>query len=210
MEKQTFACNAGSKVKNVYAENDALCFAVDTLYVRLSYHGSDGWRLQTNKKNFASFEDTGAAQALARYMGEAVADRKSMLSVEKEGDKIKAVAKDGTYALLSLGSSFSLAFYSARGRETLALSSLTFHGDSVVLGGTLEDGEAVYGGGERFDTVNKRGTKFPLYICDGWNRTDTSYMAVPLFVTSRGSGFFSTVTKKCTLILVPTLPTDGL
>lgn len=190
MQKQTFVCNAGSAIKSVYTENGMLFFAIESLFVKLSYHGTDGWRLQTNKKDFSSFEDTGASQALARYMGEATVDRRAALSAAQEGNTLKLTAQDGTYAVLALGGAFSLGFYSARGRETLLLYALSFDGDSVSLGGCLEAGEAVYGGGERFDTVNKRGTKFPLYICDGWNRVDTSYMAIPLFVTSRGSGFF--------------------
>ena len=190
MAKQTFVCDANSVVKGVYEENGAVCFETGALYVRISYHGTYGWRLQTNQKDFDSFENTGASQALARYMGETVVDRASALAVKEEGNALRLDTEDGTYALLSLKDAFSLTFYSQGGKETLALRSLSFENDRVILRGALEDGEAVYGGGERFDTVNKRGTKVPLYICDGWNRSDTSYMAIPLFVSSRGSGFF--------------------
>ena len=190
MQKQTFVCNANSAIKSVYTESGMLYFATESLFVRVSYHGTDGWRIQTNKNNFSSFEDVGASQALARYMGEVTVDRRSALSSVQNGDTLKLTAQDGTYAVLALGGAFSLSFSSARGRETLLLSALSFDGDSVSLCGCLEAGEAVYGGGERFDTVNKRGTKFPLYICDAWNCAETSYMAIPLFVTSRGSGFF--------------------
>ena len=190
MEKQIFACNNKCSLGEVYAENGVVFFATERLYVRISYHGTNGWRLQTNKKDFASFENMGASQALASYMGEEIVDRFSPLVVKKEGNVLCLTAEDGTYARLSLDEAFFLGFYSKTGRETLAISSLSFDGDSVLMCGTLEEGEAVYGGGERFDTVNKRGTKFPLYICDAWNCADTSYMSIPLFVTSRGSGFF--------------------
>ena len=54
MQKQTFVCNAGSAIKSVYTENGMLFFAIESLFVKLSYHGTDGWRLQTNKKDFSS------------------------------------------------------------------------------------------------------------------------------------------------------------
>jgi aldose 1-epimerase len=61
---------------------------------------------------------------------------------------------------------------------------------TVTLKGGLVENEGVYGGGERFDTVNKRGTKFDLYTSDGWNKSSTTYMAIPLFLTTRGAGIY--------------------
>ena len=40
------------------------------------------------------------------------------------------------------------------------------------------------------DTVNKRGTTLDLYTCDGWNNSATSYVAIPLFTTTRGAGIY--------------------
>jgi len=190
MSKTIFEIGTASAIQNVYAENGAVYFSVKGLCTRLSYHGTHGWRLQTNKKNFDSFENVGASQALARYMGEKTEDLLAPVVPEKKDGLLCLSAPDGTAAVLSLDGEFSLSFFSEGGKETVSLSSLFFDGESVTLGGDLLEGEAVFGGGERFDTVNKRGTEFTLYICDGWNRTDTSYMAIPLFVSSRGSGIF--------------------
>ncbi len=174
----------------VYEEDGAVYFCLKNLYARLSYHGTHGWRLQTNKKDFFSFENMGASQALARYMGEAIKDLQAPVQVEKKEEELLLNAPDGTHAILSLAKDFSLSFFSERGRETMSLKTLSYDGEQVTVGGSLEAGEAIFGGGERFDTVNKRGTGFSLYICDGWNSTETSYMAIPLFVSSRGSGLF--------------------
>nr|MBQ4320136.1 glycoside hydrolase family 31 protein [Clostridia bacterium] len=65
-----------------------------------------------------------------------------------------------------------------------------FADERTVIGGRLADGEAIYGGGERLDTTNKRGTSFALYTCDGWNNSSTSSVVIPLFLTTRGGGMF--------------------
>ena len=50
----------------------------------------------------------------------------------------------------------------------------------------------VYGGGERFDETNKRGKNISLYISDSYDAKgySGSYVAIPLFSTSRGGGMF--------------------
>jgi len=54
----------------------------------------------------------------------------------------------------------------------------------------LAQNEAIWGFGQRFDEFNLRGQKLETWTTDGWNATDTSYYAVPFFISSRGYGLF--------------------
>lgn len=54
----------------------------------------------------------------------------------------------------------------------------------------LYQGEAVWGFGQRLDGYNLRGHAFEVWAEDSWNRYDTSYFAVPWFISSRGYGLF--------------------
>ncbi len=191
-QKQTSVQTASNAaIRNVLVTETQVCFSTaEGVCVRLSYHGTHGWRLQTNCRDYDSFVDAGASQTLASYMGEQIPVLLSTIGVELGEGALTVTAPDKTSAVLSLGDSLLLDFFSADGEKTYSVCGITFDGDSIRLSGALEDDEAIYGGGERFDTVNKRGTAFSLYICDGWNRTDTSYMAIPLFVSSRGAGMF--------------------
>lgn len=180
-----------ASVKDALASEQFVYFTVaEGIRVRLSYHGTHGWRLQTNRKDYDSFSDAGASQALAAYMGEEIPSLLAQVGIWAESDALRVTAPDGTYVRISLGADFFMDFFSADGKKTYSISQIALVKDGLCLSGALEKGEAIYGGGERFDTVNKRGTSFSLYISDGWNRVDTTYMAIPLFVFSRGSGMF--------------------
>ncbi len=54
----------------------------------------------------------------------------------------------------------------------------------------LKPEEAIWGFGQRFDTFNLRGKELESWTTDGWNASDTSYYAVPFFISSRGYGLF--------------------
>lgn len=54
----------------------------------------------------------------------------------------------------------------------------------------LKSGEALWGAGQRLDAYNLRGRTFDIWAEDGWNRWDTSYLAVPWFISSDGYGIF--------------------
>jgi alpha-D-xyloside xylohydrolase len=61
---------------------------------------------------------------------------------------------------------------------------------SVRLTLPLSEHEAIWGFGQRFDAFNLRGTKLESWTTDGWNASDTSYHAVPFFISSEGYGLF--------------------
>ena len=83
----------------------------------------------------------------------------------------------------------SIKIFSPSGKPVQEIISISRNGEKTVVKGRLLDEEAIYGGGERFDSLNKRGRSFTLFTEDGWNRADTTYIAIPFFTTTRGGGF---------------------
>lgn len=183
--------SATAAVQNVSYSETALYFRNgDGILFRLTNEGINGWRLQANAANDGSFFDIGASQALTCYMGEEVKGSANALKLNVCDNCIDAFAIDGTCATLSLGETFALRFQDSAGRVLTEFHSISMSDGKVKLCADLEIGEGVFGGGERFDIINKRGTVMGLYTCDGWNRSDTSYVVIPLFFTTRGAGFF--------------------
>ncbi len=82
----------------------------------------------------------------------------------------------------------------------------------------LHADEALWGFGQRLDAFNLRGKAFDIWAQDGWNRTDSSYFAVPWFISSRGYGLFVNCTGRLKVdlgrtnpaILQIELPEDGV
>lgn len=62
--------------------------------------------------------------------------------------------------------------------------------DRTAISFDLHPEEAIWGCGQRLDAFNLRGRQLEHWVTDGWNRIDTSYMAVPFFISSRGYGLF--------------------
>ena len=161
----------------------------DTLF-RLTFQRGNGWRLQANPANDGSFCDVGASQSLARYMNEPINEISEALETVMCNNAVTVKAPNGTSATLSLDGDFRLCFANADGKRMLEITSVCLENGKVSLSAALEDNEGVFGGGERFDRINKRGTVVELYTSDGWNKSDTTYLVVPLFLTTRGAGIF--------------------
>ncbi len=162
-------------------------------YCRLTYDGVSGWRLQSNRKSYNHFRDIGAGQALSMYMRESFEDITASLTVTEQDGKLKISAK-GTegYALFSYND-FGIDFCSAAGDTLYNVNGFSQQTDgSVLMTGHMNATDGVYGGGERFDASNNRGKTMDMYIYDAYD-TDKgkgTYVAVPLFSTSRGGGMF--------------------
>jgi hypothetical protein len=63
--------------------------------------------------------------------------------------------------------------------------------DFAVENFTLAPGEAVYGFGERFSTLNKRGQTLGLWAIDGMGNTSgRTYKNIPFFMSTAGYGVF--------------------
>ena len=188
-----------SVVKDVKYTSTELFFRNEEgIYCRLTNEGKNGWRLQANSKGYDGFDETGAGQALSMYLGETVESKCNTITVSTVSGVI-VVRAEGTdsHAEIHTSSAFALSFYTGIGELASRVTSIetsdavtTTSTGTIILKGVLEEGEAVYGGGERFDVVNQRGKAFWLYTRDGWNKADSTYMAIPLFVTTRGAGMF--------------------
>ncbi len=165
---------------------------------RLTYDGNNGWRLQsikpTGSTRYDSFQNMGAAQSLAVYMDEKYTNVEKKITVTEEGTHLKITAEGtDTYVLIALSGSFDICFMSADGREMGNVNTIYSDGSEIYLKGDLQANEAIYGGGERFDAANKRGKLLTLYTYDAYNggtNKSGTYTVIPLFTSSRGSGFY--------------------
>ena len=162
-------------------------------YNRITYNGANGWRLQTNTKNYNTFRDIGASQSLALYLDEGFNDVAIPLTVT-EGDGEIIITAEGTEASAELSYiTFALDFCGPDGVSLYNVNGMKLepNGD-VKLSGKMNATDAVYGGGERFDASNNRGKTMSLYISDAYDTKGGkgTYVAIPLFSTSRGGGMF--------------------
>ncbi len=190
------------KIGNVQAKQSQLFFTLtkgtdkttDDIYCRLTYDGANGWRLQANAVDYNHFRDVGAGQALSIYMSEGFRDTMIPLTVVDENGKLKITAENSvTYAVLNYDT-FGIDFYSGEGKPLYNLNSITKSGSDITVAGKMDATEGVYGGGERFDAVNRRGSTMSLFSYDAYDAGGAScegtYVAIPLFTTSRGGGMF--------------------
>ncbi|MGD0059112.1 MAG: TIM-barrel domain-containing protein [Verrucomicrobiia bacterium] len=65
-----------------------------------------------------------------------------------------------------------------------------------VLTRKLADGEALWGFGERFDSLNMRGRTMETWIVDAWGGGNRTYICAPFFISSTGYGLFVNCTGK--------------
>ena len=166
-------------------------------YVRLSYTGNKGWRLQTKYREADSFRDNGASQVLAYSLGEyelGTEDARfytEKVETERVGNLLRVSSADGSRAELSLDAEkFSLRFYTAGGALSAELLNIAANAGGSTLTGTVNDGEAIFGTGERFNAANQRGKLIEMFTKDIWSSPDACYMVIPLLSFSRGSGIF--------------------
>ncbi len=155
---------------------------------RLTYEGLCGWRLQTSKT--FKFDSDGAAQMLSKFLGEKIKGTPKALFYSQKKNTLNVTEKNGTCVVISLGKKFSIAFCDKGGNVISEITDVVIDGQKTWMKGTLAEGEAIYGGGERLDVANKRGTAFDLYTCDGWNNSSTTYVVLPVFLTTRGGGMY--------------------
>jgi len=164
---------------------------VNTL-VRLSFTGNHGWRLQTKAGENDVYNDEGAAQRLARSLGEADPSVLEEIAVEGPVDGIYQLnASDGSYVKVNTNEgAFRLEFYTPSDKLAASVNNITTDGGGSVITGDLEADDAIFGTGERFNESNQRGNYIDMFSKDIWSRHDACYMVIPLLSFSRGSGIF--------------------
>ena len=165
---------------------------------RLTLDGKHGWRFQVLNPQvtggeYTAFNDVGAAQSLSKYLGEEYNQTHTPFTVSQEEDTVTLRGEDiDSYVTLEIGNAFDLSFHQENGDVLMNVSYISTFGKAITMRGDLTEDEAVLGGGQRFDTVNRRGTSMKLYTYDAYNADGGkgTYVAIPLFATSRGGGMF--------------------
>ncbi|MDR0450477.1 MAG: hypothetical protein LBH26_04350 [Treponema sp.] len=170
---------------------DALVFMTDGgCSLRLSRPQENAWRLQSAREG-GGFDDMGAAQILARDLGEPVPQGRLPFSVTREGNLLCAESP-GQRLRVTL-SPFSLSALNKNGSAggEFRIDDLREGGAGCTVKGPLKSGEALFGGGERFNRANQRGKVLDIMSLDRWAQTEgNSYAPVPLVLSSRGYALF--------------------
>ncbi len=162
------------------------CSGVATVCI-LSYTGNGGWRLQTDTNGL--IDDYGAAELLNRYLNEENKTEKKDLFL-REGKSCTVTSVDDSYVVIEKNP-MKLRFYSGEGKVLSEITSIGKIGNQTIIRGSLNKSEAVWGGGQRFNTVNQRGKQIYINAIDKMCETEgNSYLPIPLFLSSRGSGLF--------------------
>jgi alpha-glucosidase (family GH31 glycosyl hydrolase) len=186
---------------------------VESFALQLTRPGGGLWRLQSAVGN--GFDDCGAAQILARDLGEKVANDRMAFSVEQQEGGLVVMA--GTERLEINLSPFSLNVI--RDGELLHITGIQQEG-GITVSGSLYEGEALFGGGERFNRAGKRRKKIGIMAVDCWAETEgNSYVPVPFVLSSRSYALFlnryeysdldlGAENKDAWAIIVPNAPLD--
>ena len=163
---------------------EALDLGAEGFALRLT-HPKDGlWRLQSAAGGH-DFDDFGAAQILARDLGEKPPLGRTAFSVEPGEGGLVVTA--GTECLEIALSPFSLCIQ--RGGELLRVTDIRREKKGLVASGSLYKGEALFGSGERFNRCNQRGKKIKIMAVDCWAETEgNTYVPVPFILSSRVYG----------------------
>lgn len=144
------------------------------------------WRLQSEKNG--KFEN-GAAQMLASDLGERIPDTALEIEVKKTGDTYRVFEKKGSFVEITGN---AVSFFDCSGtlkQKITALKPLKDGGVNIKF--ALGENEHIFGTGEHFDSVDRRGEKFHLYAIDKWCRTHgNTYIPVPFYISSDISGVY--------------------
>ncbi|MBE6589500.1 MAG: hypothetical protein E7643_04910, partial [Ruminococcaceae bacterium] len=175
-------------------------------FVRLSFTGNAGWRIQTKYRETVDFDDDGAAQTLAYSLGEydlGTEDARfyrEKLSLKDASDTVTLTASDGSRVEIGKGT-FGMTFYTPSGKVANVITDIAHNAGGSLITGLLNEGEAVYGTGERFNRANQRGNTIEMFTKDIWSQSGACYMVIPLLCFSRGSGVFLNIYEHMMLSL---------
>jgi alpha-D-xyloside xylohydrolase len=158
--------------------------------LRLSRPQENTWRLQIARED-GSFDDRGAAQILAGDLGESVPNERLPFSVIREENVLAAETRGQRVCITLSPFSFSITNRNSTANEEFRINELRGDGAGYTVKGPLKSGEALFGGGERFNRANQRGKRLDIMSLDCWAQTEgNSYVPVPLVLSSRGYALF--------------------
>ncbi len=166
-------------------------FTFHDIPCRLTFTGNHGWRLRSAQDG--SFDPFGAGQILARDLGEEPYLTEEPF--EEDGGRLRA--SDGSEAVIDAGRG-ELTVFTPSGRRAALLTGLQADDGSTAVFGRFDADERIYGTGERFDSVNRRGTRTEIFAVDKWLEwKGNSYVPIPLLVSSGGHGLFLNRYERC-------------
>lgn len=156
------------------------------LFLSLSFPAEGGIRLSTQNTGFFNPESL----------------KKIVKCTDGDGEKFSA---DGLEAKLSLSvSGFEIVFSQSGENHAITVKNTdiligTENGKWIKSGllQSLESGERICGFGERFNTINHRGTHFTLWNVDAWSKGTTAYKNIPVFHSSKGHMIFFNSMYSC-------------
>ena len=160
-------------------------------FCRLSYTGNNGWRVQTKRTAAEEFDNVGAAQRLAFFLGEQDPSGLVKILTEKSGDLLTVKTADAADGCVKINQkNFRMDFYTKSGKLAGTVNDLFANAGGSFIKGELTKDEKIFGTGERFNTSNQRGNKLEMISRDIWSSDTSNYVAIPLLCSSRGSGIF--------------------
>ena len=159
-------------------------FYFRNIKMKLSCPLNNVWRIQTETDGL--FDDMGAAQTLKKDLGEPYTDSPAEITVtENNGRLIISTAETRAEITES-----EIAFYGKTGLIR-RLTDIRHRKDGAEYIFLLSSGESIYGSGERFDHVDRRGLRAHNYAIDKWCRTHgNSYIPIPFVMSTAGGGMF--------------------
>ncbi len=169
-------------MKAVKAMNNPLTteFRFKGIDLRLSLADSGVWRVQS--KSGSSFDDMGAAQTLAKDLGEEYEKEPLPFETVETDGKKRFVSGDGTAVEISGN---AVIFFDKNSRPVREITDINKAENSVTVTFAALPDERFYGTGERFDAVNQRGKKVNIYAVDRWCQTKgNSYIPIPFLMSS--------------------------
>ncbi|MBR3438262.1 MAG: hypothetical protein IKH13_02015, partial [Clostridia bacterium] len=168
-------------------QSDSGSIIFDFKGVRLSLNSVENgvWRLRSEKNS--SFDDMGAAQTLARDLGEEYEKAPLPVECETSGDSFTVKAGNGSYVSVDKN---CISFYDSASEKVREIISVKNENGSAFITLKAYKNERFYGTGERFDRVNQRGKKLNLYAVDRWCQTKgNSYIPIPFVFSSNCNAF---------------------
>jgi|GEM_PF-776576 len=175
------------------------------LACRITYAGEAMWRLQSAFGG--ALDPGGAGQMLAEFLGETPYQTALPLTVS-ETESAWTLEAEGTRLVLQK-EPFAAAVYTADGRTAAEVTYLSADDSATIVRGTLEENEAIWGTGERFNTVNQRGKLVEMTALDVWAGIEgNSYLPIPLLLSSRGTAMFMNRYERMTIDLGATEPSQ--
>lgn len=161
-------------------------FEYNGVILFLSFCGEGVWRLQSVKDGKS--DDYGASQVLSRDLGEKPFDVTREITADETKGFLTVRGDDGSFVTADKK---YITFYDPSGNARKIITRISRKRNEISAAFLLGNKDAVYGTGERFDSVNQRGKSTVIYAIDKWcSKHGNSYVPVPFVIISDCTAVF--------------------